>query len=242
MVRFHDLARYLGADQPFYGLQAHGLDAGHSCHTRTEDVASHYINEIRSVQPEGPYFLGGYSFGGTIAFEMAQQLAAQGQEALVVLFDTHLPLRGASVSPEVASASAVLLEIFQVPAGERWTYLSRIATVPVRAVERWLHVARLPRTVKKVRKACLEAQRDYKPRAYPGRVILFRSNHKPLGQLSDPRAGWITYVTRGLEICEIEGNHENILLEPQVRFVAEHLKNYLDEAQVVVSARQLINS
>ncbi len=88
--------------------------------------------------------------------------------------------------------------------------------------------ARLPRNVKKVRKACLQAAKDYMPRPYPGRVILFRSSHKPLGQVSDPHAGWSTYAT-GLEIYEVKSNHENILLEPQVRFVAEQLRTCLDE-------------
>jgi amino acid adenylation domain-containing protein len=229
VVRFHDLSQYLGSDQPFYGLQAQGLDAGHPCHTRTEDMASHYIKEIRSVQPQGPYFLGGYSFGGAIAFEMAQQLAAQGQEdVVVVLFDTNFPQR----RPAAISRKAALLTPFRAPASERWGYVWRILRAPIRMIEIRRHVARLPGIVKKVREACLQAERDYTPRAYPGRVILFRSNHKPLGQLSDPRAGWSECVTRGLEVYEIAGNHENILLEPQVRFVAEHLKTCLDEARV----------
>jgi thioesterase domain-containing protein len=196
-------------------------------------MASHYIKEIGSVQPHGPYFLGGYSFGGAIAFEMAQQLAAERQEdAVVVLFDTHFPQQSNSISRKAASTSSALLTPFRVPASERWTSLSRIATTPIRVVERWLHVARLPRNSKGVRTACLQAQRDYTPRTYPGRVILFRSSHKPLGQLSDPRAGWSTYAVHGLEIHEILGNHENILLEPQVRCVAQQLKVCLDEMHV----------
>jgi len=234
VVRFHDLSRHLGSDQPFYALQAQGLNAEHPCHLRTEDMASLYIKEIRRAQPHGPYFLGGYSFGGAIAFEMAQQLAAQGHEdTVVVLFDTNFP-HSASNSGKAASnlsAWSALLRLFRLPAAKRWHYLSRMTTVPIRMVERRLHVARLPRIVKKVRTACLQAERDYVPRAYSGRVILFRSDHKPLGQLRDPRAGWSEYATRGLEIYEIAGNHENILLEPQVRSVAQQLKVCLDEAQ-----------
>jgi surfactin family lipopeptide synthetase A len=238
VVRFYDLARYLGADQPFYGLQANGLEAGHLCHARAEDMASHYIKEIRKVQQEGPYFLGGYSFGGAIAFEMAQQLAAQGQgDTLVVLFDTNFPSGGHSAAPKAksTSTSSAVLGLFRSPADERWNYLSRMVTAPFRAMERWTYVFRLPANVKRVRKACLQAERNYVPRAYPGRVILFRSSHVALGQVSDPRAGWSTYAS-GLETYEIEGNHENVLLEPQVRFVAERLKTCLDdEAQTVQS-------
>ncbi|HUD65767.1 MAG TPA: amino acid adenylation domain-containing protein [Candidatus Sulfotelmatobacter sp.] len=229
VVRFYDLSRYLGADQPFYGLQANGLEAGQVLHTRTEDMAAHYIKEIRRVQPQGPYFLGGYSFGGMIAFEMAQQLSTHGREdAVVVLFDTNFPEPKPSFSQKAASTSSALLTLFRVPASQRWAYLSRMVTVPVRMMQRWRHVARLPDYVKRVRTACLQAERDYTPRAYPGRVILFRSSHKPLGQLTDPRAGWHKYAVSGLEICEILGNHENILLEPQVRSVAEQLKTCLE--------------
>jgi hypothetical protein len=81
--------------------------------------------------------------------------------------------------------------------------------------------------VRKVRSACLEAEKLYRPEVHGGRVILFRSNHRALGQVGDPRAGWQDYVSRGLEIQEVTGNHENILLEPQVQQVAKSLKNCL---------------
>jgi surfactin family lipopeptide synthetase A len=237
VVRFHDLSRYLGTDQPFYGLQAQGLDAAHPCHTRTEDMASHYIEEIRKVQPRGPYFLGGYSFGGAIAFEIAQQLAAQGHEdSLVILFDTNFPQQKKSISVKAASTSSVFLTFFRIPASQRLRYFWRVVRAPFKPIQWWLHVAKLPPLVKKVRKACLQAERDYMPQPYSGRVILFRSDHMPLGQVIDPRAGWSECVTRGLEVCEITGNHENILLEPQVRFVAQHLKTFLDEACVATHA------
>jgi amino acid adenylation domain-containing protein len=227
VVRFRNLSQYLGWDQPFYGLQAQGLDAGHACHTRTEDMAAHYIEEIRRVQPQGPYFLGGYSFGGVIAFEMAQQLAAEGKDAVVILFDTNFP----QSTPASISPKAALLTPFRVPASQRWAAVRRILRAPIRMLEIRRHVAGLPEIVKKVREACIRAENNYNPQVYSGRVILFQSNHKPLGQLSDPRAGWKECAGHGLEVYEIAGNHENLLLEPQVRFVAEQLKKCLDDAQ-----------
>jgi amino acid adenylation domain-containing protein len=89
---YSDLARHLGSDQPFYGLQAQGLDGDEDPYNRVEEMASHYIDEIRTVQPKGPYLLGGLSFGGVLAYEMAQQLRAQGEKVgLLVLFDTYGP-------------------------------------------------------------------------------------------------------------------------------------------------------
>ena len=86
---YRNLSRHLGPDQPFYGLQARGLDGSCPPLTRIEDMAALYIKEIRRAQPHGPYFLGGYCMGGTIAFEVAQQLQAAGERiALLALFDT----------------------------------------------------------------------------------------------------------------------------------------------------------
>jgi len=89
---YADLARYLGADQPVYGLQARGLDGVTEPVTRIESMATHYIEELRAFQPRGPYYLGGYSSGASVALEMARQLRAKGQEvALLVIFDHSNP-------------------------------------------------------------------------------------------------------------------------------------------------------
>ena len=70
VLGFQALARHLGNEQPFYGLEAPGRDGEQRPLTRIEDLAAHYITEIRGIQPEGPYFLGGLSMGGVIVFEM----------------------------------------------------------------------------------------------------------------------------------------------------------------------------
>lgn len=86
---YRELAEHLGQDQPVYGLQSQGLDGNSPAQTRVEDMAESYVREIRDFQPFGPYYLGGYCLGGTIAYEMAQQLQSAGQKvALLALFDT----------------------------------------------------------------------------------------------------------------------------------------------------------
>ncbi len=88
-----ELAFVLGDNQPFYGLQPKGIDGESSPLTRIEDMAADYIAALRTVQPKGPYFLGGWSFGGLVAFEMAQQLLAAGDEvALLAVLDTLAPV------------------------------------------------------------------------------------------------------------------------------------------------------
>ncbi|NEO64566.1 MAG: hypothetical protein F6J98_30815 [Moorea sp. SIO4G2] len=92
VVYYSYLARHLSSDQPFYGLQAVGLDGETEPYTRVEDIAAHNIQEIQSIQPQGPYLLGGHSFAGKVAFEMAQQLQKQGQEVgLLAILDTTAP-------------------------------------------------------------------------------------------------------------------------------------------------------
>ncbi|ACK67643.1 amino acid adenylation domain protein [Rippkaea orientalis PCC 8801] len=89
VIYLYDLARYLGKDHPFYGLQSVGLDGESAPYTTIKAMAEHYIKLIQSVQPKGPYYLGGHSFGGWVAFEMAQQLQQQGQEVkCLALLDT----------------------------------------------------------------------------------------------------------------------------------------------------------
>jgi surfactin family lipopeptide synthetase A len=251
VLRFYDLARYLGSDQPVYGLQAQGLAGNDSPRTRVEDIAADYIKEIRSVQPEGPYFLGGYSFGGIIAFEMAQQLTAQsGEQALVVLFDTFCTPQKLSARKRLSareltsvfqSASSMLRTLLQMRTGQLRVYLSQKAMLFKEGIQRRVYNMRLPPALKKVRKACEQAARDYTLRVYPGRVILFRSSQRPLTQFRDPHAGWSAYAGQGLEIHEIAGDHDDILLEPHVRVVAEQLKASLTPTQTVNHVGQLTN-
>ncbi|MGB5715119.1 MAG: thioesterase domain-containing protein [Waterburya sp.] len=92
LLVYRDLAYSLGIDQPVYGLQPRGLDGKYTPHTRIEDMADHYLAQIRMIQPHGPYFLAGLSSGGTTAWEIAQRLQAQEEKiALLSLFDTNGP-------------------------------------------------------------------------------------------------------------------------------------------------------
>jgi phthiocerol/phenolphthiocerol synthesis type-I polyketide synthase E len=89
VMMYRDLSRHLGDDQPFYGLQSQGLDGSCPPLTNIAEMAAVYVKEIRRVQPHGPYFIVGYCMGGTVAFEVAQQLRALGETiALLALFDT----------------------------------------------------------------------------------------------------------------------------------------------------------
>ncbi len=98
VIYLHSLAQQLGPEQPFYGLQGAGLDGESPPHTTVEEMADYYIAAMRSVQPAGPYHLGGHSLGGWVAYEMARRLERQGQAvAALAVIDTPAPLPGEGV-------------------------------------------------------------------------------------------------------------------------------------------------
>lgn len=239
VIRFFDLAQYLGSDQPVYGLQATGAAGNDTVHSRVEDMAAAYIREIRTVQPEGPYLLGGYSFGGIVALEMAQQLIAQGRlPRLVVLFDTFCP----SANDTFGEKCYAVFKTFRVPPDAKPGHVSRKMKTVVRGLQRRLSEMRVPRELKQVRRTCQEAAKAYVLRAYPGRIILFRSSERPMTHFHDHYAGWSAVACGGLEIHEIGGDHDDVLLEPQVQLVAEQLKACLNYHPAAHYAGQLINA
>jgi amino acid adenylation domain-containing protein/FkbM family methyltransferase len=92
VICYLELARCLGPDRPFYGLQTPGFYGEQPLYTSVEELAAHYIEALKTVQPEGPYLLGGWSLGGIIAYEMAQRLVAQGQRvSQLFLLDCNAP-------------------------------------------------------------------------------------------------------------------------------------------------------
>jgi aspartate racemase len=227
---YRELAQHLAPDQPMYGLQAQGLDGKQPRLNRVEDMAAHYLKEIRAVQPEGPYFLGGLSFGGTVAFEMAQQLHAQGQQVgLLFLFDTF---------PKGYESKVVLLrKLWQMPRNEQFEYIGR--KISRYQLQKRIYRHFLPRALKDVREAINQAGMQYEMRRYPGPVTLFCASEKSLRGVRDPYAGWQSLAAGGLEVYEIPGGHVSILAEPQVRVLAQHLRACLERAQAVVLQEEL---
>lgn len=233
-VLFYDnLARHLNPEQPVYGLQPQGLDGKQVPHTRVEDMAADYIREIRTIQPQGPYFLGGYSMGGKVAFEMAQQLHAQGDKvALLALFDTlgseflkPLPYR-VRASRHLGNFLRLDLKEKLTYVKERWGrrfYSDNTPPLPEACYESPLHEAHM------------QANRDYVPQVYAGRAILFRVTEPVEEWLEwhsvDPQLGWGRVVAGGLETYEIPGNHLNMFNEPYVQVLAEKLQACLEQAQ-----------
>ena len=209
VLRFRDLARNMTPDQPFYGIQAQGLDGDQPCLNNIEDMVTSYLGKVRSLQPQGPYFVGGYSFGGLVAVEMARRLLADDHEVgLLALVDTY---------PGVPRSGASLVgRFFELSVGQQIAYVKKRLARYVRGARRKLDLMFLPQAVKNVRAACALAERRYQPRTYPGPIVLFRATEKGLRGQEDAQGGWQQYAEGGLEIHEINGDHGEIMNEPNV--------------------------
>jgi len=249
ILGFYDLARELGPDQPVYGLQAQGLDGKREPLTRIEDMAAHYIKEIKAVLPEGPILLGGACFGGSVAFEMGRQLELKGHSvALLALFDA--PARGGGVSSPWLSVARRRLKSYRVRfayhgknllfGSERSKYIrAKSRTLRRRIRSRiWQMIYNayrgrskpLPRVLQDVREAGYLANKEYFPQPYGGKVTLFRAKVRSIVDSRRLDMGWGRLAVGGVEIREVPGDHVDMLMPPQVGLLAEQLRDCIDKA------------
>ncbi|MBN4004268.1 non-ribosomal peptide synthetase [Nostoc sp. LPT] len=262
---FYNLARYLGPDQPLYSFQANNLDGGLQPITQVEDIAAHYIQAIQAVQPQGPYFLGGHSFGGKVAFEMAQQLLHQGHlVALVVIFDTKAPTyqknkTGADWDDtkwltEFAKALEIVFaknldisyETLQPlePKEQLKCVLQRFQMVNILPPD--VQTTQLNNLVQVFKANHLV---DYLPQqVYPTRITLLRASEasveEPTSQfpseiLQDTAWGWSKFSCEPVDIHFVPGNHITMMTQPHVQILAEQLRACIQKAQATTSDYKL---
>jgi aspartate racemase len=253
---YANLAPHLEPEQPVYGLESRGM-RGLEEFERIEEMAAHYIEEIRTVQPHGPYYLGGYCFGGNVAYEVARQLRAQSEAvALLALLDSapsnadygRIPWwRPSFVFNFVANTFFWLADFFELKPEEQRDFVQRKFRVLKKRIlrrigreavepqtidlEDIIDVARFPEIELKLWDVHLRALRDYVPQPYPGRVTLFRTRGQPFLCSFDPQFGWGALAAGGVEVVPIPGSHEKIFMEPHVRALAAKLKARLNETQ-----------
>lgn len=235
------LAQFLGVDQPCYGLQARGLEDGHDPHILIEDMAAYYIQAVRTVQPKGPYLLGGWSMGGVVAFEMAQQLHAQGElVALLAIFDGRIPTPDVFFPEQDLEAISLVERYFGISFGpmESLTELpedDQLAFILEQAkisglVPAELDASQARRFVALLR-SDLRATQNYQLRVYAGRITFFKASETLENTSSDPTMGWSDWARGGVEVHIVPGNHANMIYEPHVEVLARKLTECLHEAQ-----------
>jgi amino acid adenylation domain-containing protein len=246
---YRHLAKHLAANQPFYGLQAQGLDGRKDPLNRIEIMATKYLKEIRSLQPEGPYYLGGFCAGGVVAYEIAQQLHAQGQEvALLALMDTGFETGFKDDAlPSIQEfwimrwrnfLKVPFLEKFKRIAQKPKKYLENLdARVKLWQCQFYFKTKRsLPPDLRKFylyhnnMMAHLEAIDHYRPQpiAYP--VTLINTTVFDKTRLSDYKQLWSQLALREIDYHIIEGVHNLVFEEPEVQQIALKLQACLDRS------------
>jgi thioesterase domain-containing protein/acyl carrier protein len=250
VLGYRDLVKELGKDRPIYGLQAVGLNTQDAFDQSVEEMASHYIKMMRSFRPKGPYLLGGYCFGGVIAYQMACELEKQGEEvALLAMFEGVLPAAKKHQISIFKRASVFLQSLpnwikdyaRMSPDELRFRSSSTIAKV-------WLKIKYQPELQSRIRvQEILDTELDlvprrsveltkihsaalhqYNPEAYGGKVTIFRARNRSVNEVVfgslDPTMGWGDLVQGGVEVKMVEGFHRNIHLPPYVASLASELK------------------
>ncbi len=251
LLKYQKLAPHLGSDQPVYGLQPQGLDGKQLPFTRIEDMVEHYIKEIQTIQRNGPYFLTGYSFGGILALEMAQQLHRQGEKVgALVMIDTIRPGHEKRL-PFILRVLLHLSNALQLGPAYLWQKVvgwSEHGKYQLKRVyKRSLDVAQYLNDITQqlseddehldIINASEQAQSNYIFQVYSGRMLLLRTEDKNRdtaeGMQYDPQFGWGDIIAGGIDIDYVPGSHISMLDEPHVRMLGEKMKIYLEKAYAV---------
>lgn len=246
VLNLRQLALLLGKNRPVYGLQARGLIGSEAPHTSLVEAASDYIEELRSVQPHGPYMLGGYSGGGITAYEMAQQLRAAGETvSLLAFLDTPLPRR-----PFLSGRDKALIKLAEFRrkgfgyltewAGNRlaWEFERRRRdTKRAEAV-----ISDVAFNDLQIEAAFREAVGHYEIQPWDGPLALFRprlDRHWSVsgGQWVSAESEYVyddndwTRYAPNIEVFEVTGDHDSMVLAPNAAVLAERLRACIAAAE-----------
>ncbi len=237
VLEYYPLAEYLGQDRPIYGLQCQGLDGKQKLISSIPEMASNYIQEMLTIWPQEPYLLIGYSFGGLLVYEVAQQLQAMGKQVdFLALLDCGSPQLEAVRPSFTKSIQIHLSNLSQLANQDKIKYIKdridyRFNNVDYREFLLRSFPEDTPPSIELLQliDANFQANESYVARPYPGNLTLFRCQMQTLDYYLSPDLGWGELVGGNLEIYNIASSHYTILREPVVRSVAEKIKLCLDQ-------------
>lgn len=252
ILEYQPLAHDLGKERPLYALQSQGLDGSPIGERTIEGMAAAYLKEMRSVQPHGPYRLGGFCFGGFLALEAAMQLREANEPVdLVVMINSST-----FEYPHYAALARPFRKLFALGYRADLELSGLKGRSPKQAL---VHLAGRGRRMKDLLQARFEKAADplfkrqagrahslvyhleklaeandrawasYKPLPYEGRVLFFSAENQPRGVIPDPMLGWGGLLTGRVERHVIPGFRQTMLDEPNVRVLAGLLKTALDD-------------
>ncbi|WP_163867352.1 non-ribosomal peptide synthase/polyketide synthase, partial [Myxococcus eversor] len=247
VLAYAELARRLGADRPFIGLQARGVNGEATPRGSVEEMARAYVEAMREVQPSGPYLLGGWSLGGVIAYEMTQQLRARGEQVeLLALIDSYAPDVTRAQEPSELDRLQMVGLFARDLLGASLTNLEldfeALATMePDAALEHLLAASTragvLPpgtdpeqlKALLRVFEANLGAARRYVAKPLSTRALLFKATEHDADLPAD--GGWSSLIGVGLRRLAVQGDHYGLLREPGVHTLAAQLKEALKSSR-----------
>lgn len=248
VFRLVDLARAIAPDRPFYGIQG-WTDLKDDEFTRSiEELAKSYLVEVRGVQPEGPYLLGGYSMGALIAFEMTRQLEAVGETvALLGILDTPALEFGLDLDLDALLYEAALAQELRIPVtDEEIRSLPPDRRLPL-VIERGLKLGVLPQGFRVADaahylrrfQATFQAYGTYELADCEARITFFPSevltSHEAYGQ--DSTLGWGRLSRSGVDVHPMTGNHVTMLRPPHVEPLARQLLKSIERSATGVAER-----
>ena len=247
VLLYRDLSRRLGKNQPFYGLQAKGIDGRSELLATVEEMAGYYAEEIRRIQPAGPYYLGGYCLGGQIAYEMARQLTSQGETvAFVGLLDTqrrwdlHNKRLPVMLKHQYQQVAFHLKNFFLADFPGKKAFVKEKTIELGRRVYTRLRVSlsvvafalklRSQRPLVVMETVNDRAANKYRALPYSGEITLFCPKRNYAGY-EDPFMGWGGGLTKGVQVHPLSMYPAGMLVEPFVAELADKLEKSLTRAR-----------
>ncbi len=244
---YRNFSPYLETDRPVYGLQAQGLDGKQKPLTSIAEMATNYIEEIQSIQPHGPYLLLGFSFGGLIAFEIAQQLHDRGQEIqLLALVDPSSPnLPQSDSDGSTISRTSLLTKItvhlrtlLYLNVAEKieyvwerlhWNLTIGKINIIYKAYLRYIKGAVNELRLIEIAQANYRAKIGYMPTPYPGKITLLTAEDRGIGSEYDAESDWKFLTSVGVDVESVPGSHIGIVQEPNVQVLCSKLNVWLNQ-------------
>lgn len=233
------LGRHLSAQHRLVGIAA-PVDLPEA-QPSIEALAAQYVAQIRVRQPTGPYLLGGYSLGGSIAYEMACQLLHQGENVSFVAIIDHCPppirferirFTPTVIARMVANAPGWGSGLIKKPSRLRQIggrFLDKLIGRRTNDTRRAFGTAQLPQAFRSMIEQNYRALRRYRPTPYPGSLTLFRARTQGWFAAHGPSLGWQRFVAN-LEVVHLPGDHETLIQEPNVVSLAREIGRRLDHA------------
>lgn len=237
---YRDFAAYSKPELTIFGIQAQGIDGKSKPLTSVEEMAALYLEAIQSIQPKGPYYLGGASFGGVIAYEIAQHFDRIGESiALLTMFDSpspgYMPVRKFERDADILAYLLGVGDDLPVPSmriqklspDDQLLYFIKQSGIakrmlPELALTQMRHFLHLFNVNS-------QAMLEYKPKPYRGHIVFFRASEPDGYNATNPERGWIELVLGGLTLYEAPGNHITMNFKPNVEFIAERIQAYIDK-------------